>query len=87
MMSLLRSSSLEMLRQFQILPLVIRRSGLPVKHIRLLRHFFVDEAPDHLPVFEEERHFVASNLEHRAAAGKAARRKAEAVDRIFGGFR
>src|SRR5690625_3807945 len=54
----------KMLREFQCLALIIRADFDAVKHVRQVSHPLIDQAADHLPMFERERGLVAADLEH-----------------------
>ena len=58
----------EMLRQFQALPLVVRRASRAVQALRARGHTFVNEATHHLSMLQREGDLVATNLEHAAGA-------------------
>lgn len=67
-----------MLGELQGLALIVRGADRAVESIRLGRHALEGEAPDHLPVLEQEGHLMAPDLEHATAAGHAAGADAEA---------
>src|SRR5215217_4039502 len=53
-----------MFRQLQPLALIVRSDALPVDLLRGFRQRLIDEPADHLTVFENERHFMGTDLEH-----------------------
>lgn len=54
-----------MLGELEPLRLIIGAEIEAVKSLRTFQHVLVDETADDLPVLQNERHFVAADLEHR----------------------
>src|SRR6476469_10593445 len=61
----LRHILFEVLREFQALRLVVRADALAIELIGNFGEPVVDEAPDDLPVLEDEGNVEAAHLEHR----------------------
>src|SRR4051794_7234064 len=77
LVSWVQALSAEMLRQLQALRLVIGADAGAIQRVGLRDHLLVDETPDELSVFEDERHLARTHFEHRAAALPARPRIAE----------
>ncbi len=61
-----RLTRLEMFGQLQPLSLIVRRQPGAVETSGHVRHLFIDQPPDDLPVFQREGRLVAAHLQHPA---------------------
>src|SRR5512140_2633434 len=71
-------STAEMLRQFQMLRLIVRADALAVERVGPRHHVLVDKPADNLAIFENEWHFARAYFENRARSCSAGTGIAEA---------